>query len=63
MTNVGEKGPGQRVLICPECLLLIDNVGPGRGFCTGQRRAEHTTVEMVAYVPESPPSTGTESSS
>jgi hypothetical protein len=51
MTTVGVKGPGARVLICPECLNLLDNAGPGRGFCIGQR-STHDEVEMLAYVPE-----------
>jgi hypothetical protein len=51
MTTVGFKGPGARVLICPECLNLLDNAGPGRGFCIGQR-STHDEVEMLAYVPE-----------
>lgn len=50
MTNVGEKGAGREVLVCPECLTLLPNAGPGRALCSGQPgNPEHPETEMERY--------------
>jgi hypothetical protein len=53
VTNVGEKGGGRECLICPECLTLVANVGPGKCFCAeghAEAECERFVREDVAHM-------------